>query len=517
MKTRQNTFSVLLTLMASLAFTACGTFQIGLATPTPPTRPTANEAGTDPASESPPAGVLVARDAALEHLRAEVGSTAPAASLAWEVTDTTPENLLGAGAYTFNSPGWTVTVSYPIVAPEAVIYDVVVVSEPEDVEWACKVDALGAIIDTSNPGTGTPVIGWLGHVVSLPAGSPYEDYLSLSPEGTGEIGLVGASPEMDAEIQALRDKPEPGKYANFWGTLTCGVDDYNGCQLVVDHVRHGATATDPEPVNGWEGTLTTTTFNSGLSYVFVLEGDFPVWHSIHSNDPQVLAQLVSLADTGAIVQVWGEFMTGVPDVNGTRIQAERIEVLSPGDGAPASTAVDIPAAPANWGTYTNATYGYRFQHPTSALITDHGPEGFPTEELPAGMTPDEYMTQLRAELSDQLCVEIKYQLGVIYIAAPPNQEKFYTPCGRTGVGAGTLIDQVLMVEINGQTIKATGFEFLGGSETLDLHQDWFSVTLPDGTRIQFGSLPRTDATYDDYRLKTREVLLQILKSYKTIN
>jgi hypothetical protein len=64
-------------------------------------------------------------------------------------------------------------------------------------------------------GDGRAVTAWLGSVVSLPPGSQYDDYLSLLPEGAGEIGLTGVDEEIEAQIVALRDKEEPGKYAHF--------------------------------------------------------------------------------------------------------------------------------------------------------------------------------------------------------------------------------------------------------------------------------------------------------------
>ncbi len=508
----KNLIYLIASLLAGLSLEACGTFQVSLATPTPPAALTPGPTSAPTEPQTVPAGVLQARDAALAHLRSNADSPAPEAGLEWQAADVSPENMPGAGAHAFTASGWTVTVSYPIVAPDAVIYEVAVASEMGDFEWTCRVDARGQIIE---PSPAAPVTGWLGHVTSLPAGSPYDDYLSLSPAGTGELGLSGANPEMEVEIVALRDKPEPGKYANFWGSLTCGVDDYNGCRLVVERVRYGSTATDPEPVSGWEGTLTSTTFNSGLSYVFILAGDFPVWHSIHSNDPQILDELETLRDTGAVVQVWGEFMTGVPDVNGTRIQADRVVVVQPGEGLQPATPAQVSSPPADWQTYTNPVYGYRFRYPPGARITEHGPVVFPNEDLPTGLTPDEYLAQLEAELSGQLCVEIQVQHGVVYIAAPPNQGKFYTPCGRTGVGAGELIDQTEWVVIDGQVIEASGFEFLLEGESLERLEEWFHAVLSDGTRIQYGSLPRADATYADYMETTREVLLQILMSYES--
>ena len=51
-------------------------------------------------------------------------------------------------------------------------------------------------------------------------------------------------------------------------------------------------------------------------------------------------------------------------------------------------------------------------------------------------------------------------------------------------------------------------------ETLDRHSEAFRIELEDGTTINFGALPREDATYEDYLMKTKEILLQILATYQ---
>jgi putative hemolysin len=189
---------------------------------------------------------------------------------------------------------------------------------------------------TGDPAVEQPVVAWLGNVVSLPVGSQYDDYLVLSPEGAGEVGVSGADEAIEADIVSLRDKEEPGKYAHFWGTLTCGTDehvvsDYGGCQLVATQVRYGATLADPSPVEGWEGTIVSNPPGSQFDDYLVLAGDFPVGFGIagygsDGPDPTLAAQLESLRDTGTPVRVWGQVIAGVPDAFGSQIQMTRIEI-----------------------------------------------------------------------------------------------------------------------------------------------------------------------------------------------
>lgn len=383
------------------------------------------------------------------------------------------------------------------------------------VEKATETETISDPQGTEQPTemAGQSVAGWLGYVVSLPHGSQYDDFLILSPAGTGEFGLTGATPEVEAQIIALRDKEEPGKYAHFWGTLYCDVPDYNGCQLRVERIRVGAMATDPEPVDGWQGTIRGATFNSGKSKVFELAGKFPMQFSIDSLDESLHTQLEELRDTGALVKVWGELLTGIPDVNGSRIHVARLQVLQPGQQAQPTQSETIDVTE-GWQVFINERYDYEFRYPEQAVISLTGPQSFSSGDVPESMTPEQYMDQLMKTYTDKLCVMVEVPLGYITISAPPNYGFKYTICGRSGTGAGEMINKIESIEINGQTYPAQGFELLGGGETLDLHNETFSVELPDGTVIQYGARPYASATYEDYQMKTKNVLKQILASYK---
>lgn len=202
-------------------------------------------------------------------------------------------------------------------------------------EWAFFRDECSPQVqpaDETAPADPKPVAGWLGHVVGLPAGSQFDDYVALVPEGTAEFGLAGADPGLEAEIVSLRDKAEPGKYVNLWGTLSCDVPDYGGCQLVVTRLRYGPTVSEPEPVEGWTGILVSHEPAAQFDDYFVLEGDYPVRYGI---GPMVgpdgeltnAGELERLRDTGAPFRVWGQLICGVPDTNGCQIQVARVELV----------------------------------------------------------------------------------------------------------------------------------------------------------------------------------------------
>lgn len=299
-----------------------------------------------------------ARDVALAYASGRYGEQAPALGLAWTEESITPEGLVGASTFEYTAASWVVTVSFPVVAPQATIYTVVIANQATGFQWEGEVDASGEVTELSAPTAGLPVVGWLGHVASLPAGSQYDDYLVLQPEGAGEIGVEGANEAVEAEIVALRDKEEPGKYAHFWGALVCDVPDYGGCQLVVTRVRAGTTIADPEPVEAWEGTIVSNPPGSQFDDYFVLAGDFAVGYGIGSIDPAVEAQLEGLRDTGITARVWGQLRAGVPDGFGSQIEVTRLEVQEP------SEPPDLTGEPVEgWaGTIVKLPPGSQFGH-----------------------------------------------------------------------------------------------------------------------------------------------------------
>jgi hypothetical protein len=105
-----------------------------------------------------------------------------------------------------------------------------------------------------------------------------------------------------------------------------------------------------------------------------------------------------------------------------------------------------------------------------------------------------------------------------------NKEFHYTACGPTGIGAGEIIPKIESIYIGDQLYEANGHEIrlhmddgAGGvlmGEILDLHYEMFGIELEDGTVIRFGALPRHDATYDDYLVKAKDTLLEILATYE---
>jgi hypothetical protein len=263
-----------------------------------------------------------------------VSSYQPPAEIQWVEMETSA--TAGGYALEYSNADWIVRVEAEASAPYPQLYIVQITNLRLGFTWAGTVDPLGRITETQSPlpvedplppvGTITKATAWFGHVESLPAGGQWDGKLVLG-NSAGEVGIEGATPEIQAQIVALRDQPEPGKYANFWGTLHCGVPDYASCQFVVEQIRVGATSTDEEVVDAWHGTLVSNPPGSQFDDYFVLAGDYPIPFGMHSMDPALQAQLESLRDTGHAFKVWGSLRTGVPDAYGSQIQVEQLEVL----------------------------------------------------------------------------------------------------------------------------------------------------------------------------------------------
>ena len=173
-----------------------------------------------------------------------------------------------------------------------------------------------------------------GRVASLPLASQFDDLVSILPEGTALIGIEGAIEQLEQQIIDLRDKPAPGNYAHFWGTLICPAVDYGGCQLRVESMRidEPGRIFEPAEVDGWIGTIHTgrSEPGSGGDDYFQLEGDFAIQYGIAaSSDPsgELASQIEDLRDTGTRVRVWGWLVAGIPDWNATQLQVTRLEIL----------------------------------------------------------------------------------------------------------------------------------------------------------------------------------------------
>ncbi|MBN1658994.1 MAG: serpin family protein [Anaerolineae bacterium] len=118
--------------LISLLFTACGPAPTPAPSPLPTASPGSQVVLPDPAS---------VRDAALAYLAELDPAAAAPADLDWIGEEVTPQGLVGRTSWHYTAGDWSVVVTYPLVAPEATIYDVQVVNQAAGVQWQASLDA----------------------------------------------------------------------------------------------------------------------------------------------------------------------------------------------------------------------------------------------------------------------------------------------------------------------------------------------------------------------------------------
>lgn len=197
--------------------------------------------------------------------------------------------------------------------------------------------ASGPFQETAAPETRQPTtteaVGWYGSIHSVPGAEPEDDFfkpwhLALWPKFGRAVGIAGADPALNAEIDRLRDRDTK---AVLWGNLTCGVSDYGTCQLMVTRLSadDGGPMVSPEPVAGWEGTVgflpQQPDSQNDLLY-FVLAGKIPILYGIASPDTTIQAELERLAGTDQEIRIWGTLQSKAQPTTGTRVDVTRLEI-----------------------------------------------------------------------------------------------------------------------------------------------------------------------------------------------
>jgi serpin B len=180
---------VLLLIVSALALSACGPTAVA---PSPLPTP---QTGDEPAGLLGPAG---SRDAVLTYLTGNFGDQAPATGLVWTEKQTKPEGLVGTDSYEYTSGDWVIDVSYPVVAPENVVYTIAVTNQNTGFRWEGQVDANGVVTETSFAGQSSrpsDPVGARDAVLAYLAGTAGEEApaagLAWAEKHTTPEGLVG--------------------------------------------------------------------------------------------------------------------------------------------------------------------------------------------------------------------------------------------------------------------------------------------------------------------------------------
>ena len=97
--------------------------------------------------------VLAARDAALAYVSEHHAGRAPAPGVTWtedHMGVPVPEGPWGAGTlqHAYTAKDCSVIVSYQFLAPEPIVYEVMVANQAARFLWQGKVDAAGQVTET---------------------------------------------------------------------------------------------------------------------------------------------------------------------------------------------------------------------------------------------------------------------------------------------------------------------------------------------------------------------------------
>jgi predicted small lipoprotein YifL len=90
---------------------------------------------------------VAARDAALDYVYETYQYPPLDQSVEWQEERLTAEGIVGAETFEYTAESWVVEISYPVVAPEATIYEVTVTNEGLGLEWQGTVDTQGVVTE----------------------------------------------------------------------------------------------------------------------------------------------------------------------------------------------------------------------------------------------------------------------------------------------------------------------------------------------------------------------------------
>jgi hypothetical protein len=210
--------------------------------------------------------------------------------------------------------------------------------------------------------------------------------------------------------------------------------------------------------------------------------------------------------------------TAVPTLTPTILSTSEnaLQLTEPATAAPTFTPTATPSPMAtlaeieDWPVYENNFYNYRFSYPSTATISVQGVTGFPTEELQVGMTAVAYRQHLENILPSDICVSVSYETGFVNFLPPWESGGKYTgPCGVTGIGAYDVTTITETVTIDEQVYFARGTVVRERNEAATWRDEFYFVTLNDGTQIQYGTIFGTQ----EQHLANIDTLRQIVESF----
>ena len=194
---------VFVLILSTLIFSGCGP---GPAQPTEVPTATPAEAVVEV-----PEDVPTARDAALAYISENYGDQAPPPGLTWAEERITPEGLVGSETFQYTAGEWVVTISYPVVAPENVIYQIVAENPTTGFRWEGELDAEGYLTEMAPPSEGdfqplspaacselADAMAQALGVDVVTAEAPFEDYIERKAGRGCEITATGTGLDFES-------------------------------------------------------------------------------------------------------------------------------------------------------------------------------------------------------------------------------------------------------------------------------------------------------------------------------
>lgn len=321
--------------------TSAPTAQIDAQQPNSQTMPTfAAEASPPPpsptASPLPPAVLepTAARDRALAFLRGAYQLKLPDNTAFEPVAtgqDTTSDVAIAA---TYSKAPWRIAISEAQFQEDGATRTVVISNDSAGASWRGQIDERGIVSTTLAVGLPRSdpqrVRGWVGQIVKLPDGSPYDDY--FYSERRGSHGIDSLDPAILAELERYRDQPGLVK---VFGVLLYGADDYNGRQLLINQIEHRAGPTPlplPESAARSASTNDLATPTPFFGPTGALANGLP--GSILRDSIHVAGQAEAVFENKVIVQI--------EDEEGNVLGRSIAQLTSSDNGRGGTFALDIP-------------------------------------------------------------------------------------------------------------------------------------------------------------------------------
>lgn len=292
-----------------------------------------------PAPQETPAQVVAARDAALVYLVGHYGEQAPWRNSIWLEQEPTHEGLVGHTDWEYAAGDWVVTISYPVVAPEAVVYSVVVANRTTGFRWEGEVDATGRV-------TGAPE----GVVAARDAALTY--LRGMYGEDAPAPGLVWAEefipPEGSAPSESYRYRAgvwvvtvyDAGVEPEVYEVLAA--DESSGFQWEGTVDPEGVVTEQRAPALGqpalcWYGRVVGLPEGAQFDDYLALEPEGAGQVGVEGVDAEIGRQLEVLRDEEGprgYAHFWGRLTCDVPDVGGCQLLVSRLRPEGPGAPIP---------------------------------------------------------------------------------------------------------------------------------------------------------------------------------------